>query len=54
MLAVPRNPAGTFRFLIILGSPHNPKFRTAHERLAVLANTGRVVKTDDGYRLADG
>jgi hypothetical protein len=27
---------------------------TLYERLAVLANTGRVVKTDDGYRLADG
>jgi hypothetical protein len=27
---------------------------TLYERLAVLADTGRVVKTDDGYRLADG
>jgi hypothetical protein len=27
---------------------------TLYERLAVLAETGRVVKTDDGYRLADG
>ena len=26
---------------------------TLYERLAVLAETGRVVKTDDGYRLAD-
>lgn len=26
---------------------------TLYERLAVLADTGRVVKTDDGYRLAD-
>src|ERR1700681_2156059 len=25
---------------------------TLYERLAVLADTGRVVKTDDGYRLA--
>jgi hypothetical protein len=27
---------------------------TLYERLAVLADTGRVVKTEDGYRLADG
>jgi hypothetical protein len=27
---------------------------TLYERLAVLADTGRVVKTDDGYRLANG
>jgi hypothetical protein len=27
---------------------------TLYERLAVLADTGRLVKTDDGYRLADG
>jgi len=27
---------------------------TLYERLAVLADTGRVVKTDHGYRLADG
>ena len=27
---------------------------TLYQRLAVLADTGRVVKTDDGYRLADG
>ena len=27
---------------------------TLYERLAVLADTGRIVKTDDGYRLADG
>src|SRR5580658_6195693 len=27
---------------------------TLYERLAMLADTGRVVKTDDGYRLADG
>jgi hypothetical protein len=27
---------------------------TLYERLAVLAETGRVVKTDEGYRLADG
>jgi hypothetical protein len=27
---------------------------TRYERLAVLADTGRVVKTEDGYRLADG
>jgi hypothetical protein len=27
---------------------------TLYERLAVLADTGRVIKTDDGYRLADG
>jgi hypothetical protein len=27
---------------------------TTLQRLAVLADTGRVVKTDDGYRLADG
>jgi len=27
---------------------------TLYERLAVLADTGRVVKTDDGYRLTDG
>jgi hypothetical protein len=27
---------------------------TLYERLAVLAETSRVVKTDDGYRLADG
>jgi hypothetical protein len=27
---------------------------TLYERLAVLAETGRVVKTEDGYRLADG
>jgi hypothetical protein len=27
---------------------------TLYERLAALAETGRVVKTDDGYRLADG
>jgi AAA domain len=27
---------------------------TLYERLAVLAETGRVVKTDDGYRPADG
>jgi AAA domain len=27
---------------------------TLYERLAVLAETGRVVKTDDGYRLIDG
>ena len=27
---------------------------TLYERLAVLAETGRVVKTDHGYRLADG
>jgi len=27
---------------------------TLYERLAVLADTSRVVKTDDGYRLADG
>ena len=27
---------------------------TLYERLAVLADTGRVVKTHDGYRLADG
>ena len=27
---------------------------TLYQRLAVLADTGRVVKTDDGYRLTDG
>jgi hypothetical protein len=27
---------------------------TLYQRLAVLADNGRVVKTDDGYRLADG
>ena len=27
---------------------------TLYERLAVLADTGRVIKTDDGYRFADG